>query len=91
MTNTISSTPTPAQIKLLKSPMRDLVRAELFFRHGGEASLDALRSRIDYKFDAGELPRNWRLQVRDVLKLDPDIEKTEDNTWVLRIKDDSEA
>lgn len=91
MTNTTSSTPTPAQLKILNSPLRDLVRAELYFRHGGEASLDDLRSPIGSRFGDTLLPRNWKIQVRDILKLDPDIEKTEDNTWLLRTQDASEA
>ena len=39
--------------------------------------------------DEGELPRNWKIQVRDVLKHDPEIEKMDDGTWVLRTQDEA--
>lgn len=90
MTNTTSSTPTTAPHKILNSPMRELVRVVLYFVRGGEADLSEIRQSISYKFDDDNaLPRNWKTQVRDVLKHDPEIEKTEDGTWVLRTQDES--
>lgn len=70
--------------------MRELVRVVLYFVRGGEADLSEIRQSISYKFDDDNaLPRNWKTQVRDVLKHDPEIEKTEDGTWVLRTQDES--
>lgn len=71
--------------------MRELVRVVLFFRLGCEGSLDDIRSQIDDRYASGCLPSNWKIQVRDVLKHDPDIEKTEDGTWLLRSPGDIQA
>lgn len=90
MTNTTSSVPGSVSHKVLNSPMRDLVRAMLYM-NGGEASLSGVRHSINSKFDTDYLPGNWRVQVRDVLKHDPEIEKTEEDTWVLRIPGFNEA
>jgi len=84
MTNTTSTTPASASQKALNSPMRDLVRAVLFYVHQSEASLTEIRYSIREKFCDDDLPRNWKVQVRDVLKHDPEVEKTEDDNWVLR-------
>ena len=91
MTNTTSSTPTPAQLKLIKSPLRQLVHAVLFYSFNGEATLENIRFKIECKFGEEDLPRSWRIQVRDILKLDPEIEKTDEDTWVLRTQDSSET
>jgi hypothetical protein len=71
--------------------MRDLVRAMLFFKLGCEASLAEIRSSIECRYDSSNLPRNWKVQVRDVLKHDPEIEKTDDGTWLLRTQDSVET
>ena len=71
--------------------MRDLVRAVLFYAHSGEASLSDIRYSIREKFCDDGLPRNWKVQVRDVLKHDPEIEKTEDDNWVLRTQGSTAA
>jgi len=70
--------------------MRHLVHTILFYSLGGEASLEELRKKIEYQFEA-VLPRNWKVQVRDVLKHDPEFEKTDDKTWVIRTQDSSET
>ncbi|MCC6527991.1 MAG: hypothetical protein IT373_35420 [Polyangiaceae bacterium] len=63
--------------------MRDIVRACLFL-HGDAASLSDLQDMVRRWATDGVLPRNWRVQLRDVLKLDPDIEKGDDDVWLLR-------
>lgn len=62
--------------------MRHLVWVAIF-SEGGEAKLSDIQSTIRNRYDSS-LPQNWKVQVRDVLKQDPDIEKTEDGTWLLR-------
>lgn len=81
---TPASNSASAQHKILNSPMRELVRAILYFVYAGEATASDVKHSINCKFDDDALPRNWRVQVRDVLKHDSEIEKTEDDTWVLR-------
>jgi hypothetical protein len=63
--------------------LRDLVRTAIFLE-GGEADLSDIQSFIRNRCDSGMLPPNWKIQVRDVLKQEPEIEKTEENTWLLR-------
>jgi hypothetical protein len=80
-----------AQHKILKSPMRELVRSILYFVYAGEATASDVKSSINARFDDDDLPRTWKIQVRDVLKHDPEIEKTDDDTWVLRTPSSDET
>lgn len=90
MANTTPLIPKTVSTNVLSSPMRDIVRAFLFL-HGDSASLSDLQSNVRHWSSDGVLPRNWRVQMRDVLKHDPDIEKGDDDLWLLRTQGAIEA
>lgn len=63
-----------------------VVRASLYVR-GGELTLEDLRGAINRAANENDLPRRWRITVRDIVKHDPLIEKGDDGVYVLRADD----
>lgn len=70
----------------LKSPLRGAVHAVLYLQ-ANELYLDEIRSWIDRIAPDHTLPRRWRILVREILKHDPMVEKTDEGKFVLRTDD----
>jgi hypothetical protein len=82
-TNQTKSTSITLQDDVLNSPLRHFIHVALFLE-GGEGDLSDIRSFIRNRCDASMLPPNWKVHVRDLLKRDPEIERSEEGAWLLR-------
>ena len=83
MTNTSNVSDRQNAANTPRPPWRQVVRVALH-RLGGQASLQALYAEIDREYAAADRWTHWQAKVRQVVQLDPEIERVGEGVWRLK-------